>query len=345
MKKLLIFCVAIGFVFALGNTAVAAEWNVPGNFATIQDAIDTAVDGDTIYVHEDTYDECIVINGKDLSLIAIGNVTVEPSSSCMGHGEVIQAFNADVSIEGFIVDATNCMGGIYAKGGLDGYGPVSLNVTKNTVHSYKKNGITVNGPEAYGHIAMNNVQGSGPIGVPYFAQNGIQFGWGATGVVMTNTVTGNWYTGPDWAASGVLLFQADGVMVQGNTIIGCSPGVAIETWCWDYPTASKNRVVKNNIEGGDTGISVAAWDVSVWNGSTTYTGCDPSADNNKIVNNTISATSGNTGIFVGTASLPGGLEYTPRAYNNKIIHNTIEGFATAINETGIATKVHANVVE
>jgi len=52
MRKLLIFCVAVGFVFALGNTAIAAKWEVPGDFATIQDAIDSddVLGGDTILV-------------------------------------------------------------------------------------------------------------------------------------------------------------------------------------------------------------------------------------------------------------------------------------------------------
>jgi hypothetical protein len=43
MKKLLIFCVAVGFVFAIGNTAMGTEWNVPDEFLTIQDAIDDPV--------------------------------------------------------------------------------------------------------------------------------------------------------------------------------------------------------------------------------------------------------------------------------------------------------------
>lgn len=52
MKKLLILCLAVGFVFALGNTAMAAEWYVPGDFSTIQGAIDDlgVSDGDTIFV-------------------------------------------------------------------------------------------------------------------------------------------------------------------------------------------------------------------------------------------------------------------------------------------------------
>jgi hypothetical protein len=52
MKRLLIICVAAAFVTALGNTVQAATWNVPGDFATIQEAIDDVgvLDGDKIIV-------------------------------------------------------------------------------------------------------------------------------------------------------------------------------------------------------------------------------------------------------------------------------------------------------
>lgn len=341
MKKLLIFCVVIGFVFALGNIAMATEWEVPGDFATIQEAIDAAIDGDTIYVHDGTYDESVVVDGKDLSLIAIGVVTVHPTS-CTGHNDVIQVYNGDVEIRGFIVDATNCKGGIYVNGGgICGTGPASLIAVNNNVHSYLKNGITVNCPEAYGHIEGNTIQGSGQIGVPYYAQNGIQFGYGGTGEAMRNTVEGNWYTGPDWGATGILVFESGGVVVQGNTVIDCGTGVAVEAWGYYYPSANNNKIVKNTIEGSQYGVSVAAYD---W----IYSYMDCFADNNKVVNNSIISENGDTGITVGAYTIPDygfAGDFTSSANNNKVIRNVIDGFATNIDEEGTATKIRANVYE
>ena len=97
--------------------------------------------------------------------------------------------------------------------------------------------------------------------------------------------------------------------------------------------------MNNSIGGAQYGVSVAAYD---W----LYTTMDVFADNNKVINNSITCENeeGDTGIFVGVANGPG--NYKASADNNKVIHNVIEGYETPIDEGGnTATKVHANVVE
>ena len=54
---------------------------------------------------------------------------------------------------------------------------------------------------------------------PYIAQNGVQIGFGATGLVRGNAISDNVYTGPDLAC-GLLLIEADGVKQQANTFFG-----------------------------------------------------------------------------------------------------------------------------
>jgi len=340
MKKLLIICAVLGFVFAVSGMAQAATLKVgPGKiYSTIQDAVDAAATGDKITVENGIYSESVTVDGKDLSLIATGDNVIVSPMSCDDHGDAIQVYNGNVSVVGFIVDATNCLGGIYAKGGFTGYESVRLSALNNTVHSYKKNGITVNGPEAYGHIQGNTVMGSGEIGVPYYAQNGIQFGFGGTGQALGNSVEGNWYTGPDWGATGILVFESDGVSIQDNTVTDCEMGVAVEAWGWFFPSANHNIVMNNTIEGAQYGVSVAAYD---W----TYTFMDVFADNNKVVNNLIryETDDGDTGIFVGVDNDLLNT-YAASADNNKVIHNGIDGYTTAIEEGGTEMKVHANVV-
>lgn len=57
-------------VIALGSTAAAAGnvWHVPGDFDTIQEAMDTAASGDTVLVGPATYEENISYGGKAISL-------------------------------------------------------------------------------------------------------------------------------------------------------------------------------------------------------------------------------------------------------------------------------------
>ena len=70
--------------------------------------------------------------------------------------------------------------------------------------------------------------------------------------------------------------------------------------------------------------------------------CDPFADNNKVVNNTITdpEADGQIGVFVGTGDAAGG--FTPTASNNKVINNEIAGYVSPIEEDGDGTKIHAN---
>lgn len=209
-------------------------------------------------------------------------------------------------------------------------------ISHNTVTGYMKNGITANMPSGDGgsvDIFWNTVIGGGPLGLGSWAQNGIQIGYGATGNVRGNGVSDNWYIPSDWAACGILIFESDDCMVQGNVLEANQDGVAIETWCWYLPTASENRVVKNEIRDGQVGVSVAAY---AW----TYSNGDPMADNNKVVNNIIENQE-DCGVSIGAWQLSG--SYTASADNSKAIRNIFSGCDENIDDEGTATKKHANV--
>ncbi len=60
--------------FMTVTTAVAAEIDVPDDYSTIQDAIDAAGPGDTIYVAAGIYQEQITID-KSVDLIGAGEST------------------------------------------------------------------------------------------------------------------------------------------------------------------------------------------------------------------------------------------------------------------------------
>ncbi|HEV8490279.1 MAG TPA: ExeM/NucH family extracellular endonuclease [Candidatus Limnocylindrales bacterium] len=91
---------------------------------------------------------------------------------------------------------------------------LAVTISGNVATGYQKTGIVANG-SVLATILDNEVAGWGPTGV--IAQNGIQVGFGGSATIRGNSVSGNFYTGPD-VACGILLFQADGVKQQANTL-------------------------------------------------------------------------------------------------------------------------------
>ncbi len=215
-------------------------------------------------------------------------------------------------------------------------------VSGNMISAYQKGGIVVNGPGSAVSVSGNTVRGNGP--VDYIAQNGIQIGYGATGQVMRNEVTGNSYTGPGLASSaGILIFG------------GC------QEYFGNFPLTTGVQVVKNIVgsstpdDGNDMGVALANYDPTCSTKPMTPT-------NNKVINNTITNdevtnTSGNGAPNEG---------YQAGVYdsgvNDKIINNDISGVgystppgscAVVTNGTetcsidtnsSTAAKVHANSV-
>ena len=207
-------------------------------------------------------------------------------------------------------------------------------VEGNTVSQYQKGGIVASDAGTVVEVRGNTVTGLMP--VPFIAQNGIQIGYGASGAVKDNAVDGNSYSGSGWTSTGVLVFETNGVQVQGNVVANNQSGIVIEAWCWIAPSADGNKVVNNTVSGAQWGITVAAYAIGG------YSTCDASASDNKITNNTISGPGGDTGIFVGTGVF--GSTFVPIAATNSLTANTVSGFATSIDDSGTGTSSHANVV-
>ncbi|MHC4172583.1 MAG: right-handed parallel beta-helix repeat-containing protein [Planctomycetota bacterium] len=68
MKRLITICAVAVFVMALGNTVQAANWHVPGNFATIQEAIDdgAVLPGDKIIVGPGNHAGAVVTKAVEI---------------------------------------------------------------------------------------------------------------------------------------------------------------------------------------------------------------------------------------------------------------------------------------
>jgi len=106
-----------------------------------------------------------------------------------------------------------------------------VTINDNSVWDYQKNGITGNEQGTQLSVDANVVTGIGP--TPNIAQNGIQIGFGAAGKVSNNTVADNVYSICSSSAScptnatGILIFQSDGVSARNNSLTTNQIGVFI----------------------------------------------------------------------------------------------------------------------
>jgi len=183
----------------------------------------------------------------------------------------------------------------------------------NTARGYQKGGIIANG-NVDATIIDNVVDGLEQS--PFIARNGIQLGFGATGMIKRNLVSNNEYTGPENAsAAGILLVACPGFFSSYNV------GAQID---------------QNTISENDVGVWVVEID-ALGNPPTIMT-------NVKVVNNTISK-AGFTNPYQAAISDTGN--------NDKIIANRISGAGYDPNFAGRFSvdadpsltnraKVHAN---
>lgn len=142
---------------------------------------------------------------------------------------------------------------------FDGTHPatVSVEIAHNVVAGYQKTGIVANG-DVDVSVHHNDVGSSAT--QENLAANGIQLGFGARGAVTHNHVDGNQWMGvTSWAATAVLLFDADAAHVSRNNIRGNSDiGVYIYG---DGATAVNNRVFDEGADHPNSGydIGLLSW--------------------------------------------------------------------------------------
>lgn len=104
---------------------------------------------------------------------------------------------------------------------FDGTHPNTMivEVGHNTISDYQKTGIVANGDVSV-DIHHNKISFTA---TPQLAANSVQLGFGATGMVQHNKIDGNQWCGPsDFAATAILVFDADNALILKNQIGGNS---------------------------------------------------------------------------------------------------------------------------
>jgi len=190
------------------------------------------------------------LNTKGVS-VSISHLTVQgnwPSTVCYDslYGILVEG-GASLSLADSIVEQigayplNGCQGGVGVEVGSAPTHQVGhATMTSDTIQTYQKNGITVDGPGSTASISGVTVSGAGP--TSQIAQNGIQISLGATATVVGSTITGNNYTGNgDASSTGILVFGG------GGTVCGIGK---------NSPLVKKASFTDNTLINNDVGVAL-----------------------------------------------------------------------------------------
>ncbi|MCK4456430.1 MAG: right-handed parallel beta-helix repeat-containing protein [Thermoplasmata archaeon] len=235
LMALLVFMSMFTVVMILPETARATTLFVggtgPGNYTTIQAAIDAAVPGDTVYVYNETYYEHVALN-KTLSLVGEDrNATVLDGS---GTGVPLNVTADWVNVTGF--NFTNS-GTDWEDAGLELYSAHNCNISHNIFQdSMEHIGLLLSDNNT---ITYNEVLG------PF---NGIVVSQSSDNTIVRNTVYSN-------GNIGIYVPWGDSNTISNNTVVGNDDGIMLGGW------ANHTLVAGNNISSNGR-YGLALWGAS-----------------------------------------------------------------------------------
>lgn len=118
--------------------------------------------------------------------------------------------------------------------GIIVYGDSDVTIENNLVKDFSRGGIGSNGdlgslPDPTVYILNNNVYGNGlESGTNWWAENGIQIGFQASGTIEGNYVYDCRVNNPSWASTGIMLYSGNDD-IKNNYVEDCDFGIYINT--------------------------------------------------------------------------------------------------------------------
>ena len=256
-----------------GNTLYVGG-NGPGNYSSIQDAIDDAVDGDTVFVYDDSspYNETIRIE-KSINLQGEHRETTIITGdgktrvvTCIANQITVQSFTIENAQYGIYLDGTeNCV--ISENIVKDNYIGISLYnasdnlITENTAIHNNRTAIDVTHHSQYNIVSFNNASNNDLCGILFdfspsnntIANNtvvnngvtGMRFYDTSNNIIYGNRIVNNWQ-------QGLLVELSSNINISRNTIAYSYYGIYL--YIPDNIT-----IYENTIENCTIGIYTLNW--------------------------------------------------------------------------------------
>jgi nitrous oxidase accessory protein len=247
-----VFVLCLLFVSGSCNVQAAAGMVVvPDYFSTIQQAIDHASDGDTVFVKSGVYYEAVVIE-KSVLLVGEDAATtlIDCSNESVSHVVKVSANN--VTITGFTIQKSS--GAKYSnRAGVYVEACSGANITNNSITENYGNGVHLSNV-SNSIICKNNITNNFVCGVKIekssnitIQENVIENNFEGINVDQANTITIQENTVKQSGNNGIAVNYSADDTVSGNTVLD-SVNFGLEIYSSSGILAS-NNVVSNSTKG------------------------------------------------------------------------------------------------
>ena len=242
---------------------------VPDDFASIQDAINNAADGDTIFVRSGTYYEHVIVN-KPIALIGEDPTTTIIDGNGTGH--VIHVVRSHVNITEFTVENGGKRGLPALDAGICLDNVTYCAISRNEIINAGFLGISLLYSEQ-NTIACNNVTGSGWNGIHLWGSsrnaisgnilyNNTDVGINCHSSSNCNNITGNVISK---VTHGIYWFDANHNALYHNNISMNQIGVYIEN-------STQNKIYGNNLVNNKKQAEIVGGTANTWDDGYSFGG-------------------------------------------------------------------------
>jgi nitrous oxidase accessory protein len=210
----------------------------PGNYSSIQSAIDDANPGDTIYVYSGTYNENVVVNKNDVTLIGEHKET----TIIRGGGQTTRII-VGVSSNGVTISSFTIQNGLY-----------SIHLSSSSKNNITNNNINLNYWGIHLHNSNNNIITKNNVNSSLF--QGISLSSSSN-----NTITGNNISNLNNGYGIGLSYPSNNNIIMNNNISNNFGGISLIAS--SNNTILKNNFIKNRRHAGFV-LCTNTWDQNYW---------------------------------------------------------------------------------